>query len=215
MPLLYTTFMALTDKDGHPLSQQEVMEKVQVRLKTIWLELVTGFLWGIVGYIPSHTIRNFFYRLSGISIGRGSTLHMRARIYYPAGIKIGQDTIIGEQAVLDGRQQLKGSQGGLEIGDHVDIASQVMLWTSEHDLSSTTMQAREEKVRIADYVFIGPRAIILPGVSIGRGAVVAAGAVVTKNVPAGEIVAGIPAKSIGQRPLKDLNYQLGRARLFQ
>ncbi|KKQ96441.1 MAG: Acetyltransferase, partial [Candidatus Woesebacteria bacterium GW2011_GWA1_39_12] len=70
-------------------------------------------------------------------------------------------------------------------------------------------------VEIKDYVFIGPRAIILPGVSIGRGAVVAAGAVVTKNVPDFAIVGGVPAKVIGERKNKNLNYRLGRARLFQ
>ncbi|MCR4305614.1 MAG: acyltransferase, partial [Candidatus Daviesbacteria bacterium] len=70
-------------------------------------------------------------------------------------------------------------------------------------------------VEIGDYVFIGPRAIILPGVKIGKGAVVAAGAVVTKNVQENMIVGGVPAEVIGERKVKDLHYKLGRARLFQ
>ncbi|MFI5205556.1 MAG: DapH/DapD/GlmU-related protein, partial [Candidatus Paceibacterales bacterium] len=65
------------------------------------------------------------------------------------------------------------------------------------------------------YVFIGPRAIILPGVKIGKGAVVAAGAVVTTSVKDFEIVGGVPAKVIGERKNKNPRYKLGRARLFQ
>ena len=70
-------------------------------------------------------------------------------------------------------------------------------------------------VRVGDYSFIGPRVIILPGVKIGTGAVVAAGAVVTKDVEDYAIVGGVPAVKIGERKNKNLHYKLGRARLFQ
>jgi len=190
-------------------------QKVIRRLNAISLELVTGFLWWGVGIVPSHHVRRFFYRLFGVKIGSGSTIHMLARIYDPRFLSIGKDTIIGERATLDGRRQLPNSRGGLTIGDHVDIASEVMIWTSEHDLRSPGFSAIEEPVTIEDYVFIGPRAIILPGVKIGRGVVVAAGAVVTKDVPPGVIVGGVPAKEIGRRPIENLSYRLGRARWFQ
>lgn len=189
--------------------------KILRRLSAIWLELVTGLLWWLVGYVPSHHFRRFFYRLSGMSIGSGSTIHMMARIYDPRHIIIGKDTIIGERASLDGRKQLPQSQGGLKIGNHVDIASEVMIWTSEHDINDPKMKAIEEKVEIGDYVFIGPRSIILPGIKIGEGAVVAAGAVVTKDVAPLSIVAGVPAKHIATRDKNALGYTLGRARWFQ
>ena len=195
--------------------RKTLSEKVVNRLKTIYLEFVTGFLWWGVGIIPSHHIRRFFYRLFGIKIGSGSTIHMMARMYDPRHIVIGEDTIIGEKATLDGRKQLPNSQGGLRIGNHVDIASEVMIWTSQHDIHTEDFGAIEAKVTIEDYVFIGPRAVILPGITIGRGAIIGAGAVVTKDVEPFSIVAGVPAKKIAERENKNPNYKLGRARLFQ
>ena len=207
--------MPITDKNGRVLNSSQIRSKAKRRVKTILLEIWTGFLWWGVGFLPFHCWRRFFYRLSGIKIGKGSTIHMMARIYYPSGIKIGTGTLIGEKATLDGRRQLENSRGGLEIGNHVDIASEVMIWTSEHDVKSSEMTTIEEKVTIGDYVFIGPRAIIMPGVKIGEGAVIAAGAIVTKDVAPYDIVAGVPAKVIDQRPQTASNYRLGRPRLFQ
>lgn len=195
--------------------RSSIAEKAVNRLATIWLEFMTGFLWWFVGEIPLHHVRRFFYRLSGMKIGTGTTIHMRARIYDPRHIVIGEDTVIGESATLDGRKQIKNSHGGLVIGNHVDIASDVMLWTSKHDMKSARFEPIEEKVVIEDYCFIGPRAIINPGITIGRGAVVAAGAVVTHDVVPLDMVAGIPAKPIAKRPASQLSYKLGRARWFQ
>jgi maltose O-acetyltransferase len=195
--------------------QNSLSAKIKRRLTAIYLEFITGFLWWCVGYIPSHHIRRFFYRLFGMQIGSGSTLHMMGRIYDPRHITIGRDTIIGERFSLDGRKQLHNSAGGLEIGDHVDIASEVMIWTSQHDITDQKFAAIEQKVTIEDYVFIGPRAIILPGVTIGKGAIVAAAAVVTKDVAPLSVVAGVPAQEISKRSPAALGYTLGRARWFQ
>lgn len=208
--MLYLVLMSTNSLTG----RKTITEKISSRLQAYYLEFITGFLWWHVGQIPFHTIRNFWYQLFGIKLGTGSTLHMGARIYDPRNIVIGDDTIIGEKATLDGRKQLANSDGGLEIGSHVDIASEVMIWTSQHDLSDPDFKPVEKKVIIEDYVFIGPRAIILPGVVLGKGSVVAAGAVVTKSVEPMSMVAGVPAKPIGTRT-SQLNYTLGRYRLFQ
>ena len=133
---------------------------------------------------------------------------MGASFFYLANIQIGTGTIIGGHVFLDGRDKLI-------IGNHVDIASGVMIYNSEHDINSEDFHAISAPVEIGDFVFIGPRAIILPGVKIGRGAVVAAGAVVTKDVTEDAIVGGGPAEGIGERKVKNLHYRLGRARLFQ
>lgn len=195
------------DKHGNELTFNQAISKIINRFYNYLLDFELMLL-RFVGHVPFHSIRNFFYKLAGIKIGKGSTFHMWASFFEPKNIKIGEDTIIGDHAFLDGRSDLV-------IGSHTDIASYVMIYNSEHDLESRDFTAREEKVEIGDYVFIGPRAIILPGVRIGNGAVVAAGAVVTKDVEESKIVGGVPAKEIGERSSKNLNYKLGRARLFQ
>jgi len=208
--LRYTAHMSTLfhDKQGRELSTQQASRKVMNRFASIWLEFVTGFLWWGVGEIPLHHVRRFFYRLAGVKIGAGSTVHMRVRLYDPSHIIIGRDTIIGERVVLDGRAELK-------IGNHVDIATGAMIFNSQHDIRNADFAPIEAPVTIEDYVFIGPNAILLPGVTIGRGAVVGAGAVVTKNVEPMSIVGGVPAKEIGNRQLEKLDYRLGRARWFQ
>lgn len=182
--------------------------KVSNRIRTILLEITNCFLIWIVGFVPSHHIRRFFYRLAGMKIGRGSTIHMAASVYNSKKIKIGKDSIIGEWAVLDGRDKLI-------IGDHVDIATGVMIYNCEHSVNDPDFKAVCSPVEIGDYVFIGPRAIILPGVTIGKGAVVGAGAVVTKDIAEFTIVGGVPAQVIGERQNKNPQYTLGRAAWFR
>ena len=104
--------------------------------------------------------------------------------------------------------------GGIQIGNAVSISSEVLILTADHDPGSTDFAGRNRKVIIEDYVWIGTRAMILPGVTIGRGAIVAAGAVVSKNVEPFTVVAGVPAQCIKKRR-QDINYRLNYHRLFQ
>lgn len=199
------------DKTGEKLTTEQASRKILNRLYNYVLDFELMIIrW--IGHIPSHLLRKLFYKLAGMKIGRGSTVHMWANFFEPSGIQIGDDTIVGDHAFLDGRASLR-------IGNHVDIASSVMIYNSEHNVDDNDFaiieKVIEEPVDIEDYVFIGPRVIILPGVKIGKGAVVGAGAVVTKDVQDFAIVGGVPAKVIGERLNKNPNYQLGRARLFQ
>lgn len=197
----------MKDRTGKNLNSQEVFQKTITRIKTICLEFWLMIL-RFVGFVPIHSIRKIFYIASGINMPFNSTIHIGANFFNPSNITIGKDTIIGDHCFLDGRAKLN-------IGNHVGIASQVLIYNDEHDIHSDNYENSFGPVEIGDYVFIGPRAIILPNIKIGKGAVVAAGAVVTKNIPDFEIWGGIPAQKIANRLNKNPNYKLGRAMLFQ
>lgn len=199
--------LTFKDRMGRNLSLTQAMSRIGSRLYSYIVDIELLIL-RVTGMIPVHTFRYLIYLAAGIKIGKGSHIHMGAQFFYPSGVSIGEDSIVGANAFLDGRDKLK-------IGNHVDIASEVMIYNSEHDINSEDFRATFEPVEIGDYAFIGPRAIILPGVKIGKGAVVGAGAVVTHDVPEYAIVGGVPAVVIGERKLKNLHYRLGRARLFQ
>lgn len=199
--------LVFSDKTGQRLSFEEARKKMVNRVYNWWLDFK---LWLVdsAGLSPFWFWRRFFYHWAGLKIGRGSKIHVFARFFEPKNIVIGQGSIVGEGVFLDGRDKLT-------IGDHVDIASEVMIYNSEHQIADPEFKAITAPVEIGDYVFIGPRAIILPGIKIGKGAVVAAGAVVTKDVLAGEVVGGVPARKIKERKVDNLHYRLGRTRLFQ
>lgn len=198
----------MKDRNGKKLSLKEISQKIINRIKTICLEFWLLIL-RIVSFIPLHFVRKFFYLISGIKIPIfSSTIHMGANFFNPKNISIGKDTIIGDHCFLDGRDSLK-------IGNHVGIASQVLIYNDQHNVHDNNYDNSFGPVEIGDYVFIGPRAIILPNVKIGKGAVVAAAAVVTKDIPDFEVWAGVPAKKINDRRITNPSYKLGRPMLFQ
>ncbi len=200
--------LVFTDKHGRSLSIAIAFKKAFVRIFNWYLDFALFVIHCVSQHVPVWTIRKLVFKIAGVKIGKGAMIHMGAKFFSPGGVTIGSDTMVGEKCFMDGRDTLV-------IGDHVDIASEVMIYNSEHDISSPDFVAVNQSVEIGDYVFIGPRAIILPGVTIGKGAIIAAGAVVTKDVEEFTMVGGVPAKVIGERHIKDLNYKLGRARLFQ
>lgn len=200
--------ISFTDKHGNVLSYSQAYGKIFNRFGNWIVDFKLFVIHSVSLHVPFHSLRKIVFRLSGVKIGSGSSVHMGCKFFNPRGVTIGKDTIIGSNAFLDGRDKLV-------IGDHVDIASEVMIYNSEHDIENEFFEAKNSPVEIGDYVFIGPRVVILPGVKIGEGAIVAAGAVVTKDVGERDIVGGVPAKVIAERKLKDFHYRLGRPRLFQ
>lgn len=149
--------------------------------------------------VPSHTFRLTFYRqFMGQQIGPRSSVHMGAYIDAVGGLTVGARSTVNRNCRIDTR-------GGVVIGSDVTIASEVTVLTADHNVNSPTFEGRQRSVTIGDHAFVGTRAMILPGVSIGTGAVVAAGAVVTRDVVAYTIVAGVPARVVGTRNA-DLRY---------
>ena len=118
----------------------------------------------------------------------------------PQRIVIGKNSVINNGCLLDGR-------GGLEIGENVNVAFDVHIYTMAHDYNDPHFAGVFAPVRIDDYAWLSSRSTVLPGVTVGRGAVVAAGAVVTKDVAPRAVVAGVPARTIDHRN-DDLDYQL-------
>ena len=175
-------------------------------LNEIWGDLRLYVLC-MVGYVPSHRIRNFFYRCYGVRLARNSALHWRARFFSPENLCIGEHCTLGNDGFYDARD-------GITIGNCVNISAEVRLYTREHNIDDPYFGERGGPITIRYYACIGSRVTILPGVEIGEGAVVASGAVVTKNVAPYTLVGGVPAKFIRDRP-RDLRYKLGYAKRFQ
>ena len=145
-----------------------------------------------ISHIPAYWIRHWYLRhVLGIAIGSNSTVHMGC-FFTGRRIEIGHDTVINRNSYLDGR-------GGLSIGSYVAISPESYILSLDHDPFSPTFNAVARPVVIEDYVWVGARAMLLPGVRLGKGCVVGAGAVVTKDLAEFSIAAGVPASVIGQR----------------
>jgi acetyltransferase-like isoleucine patch superfamily enzyme len=151
------------------------------------------YLAEAAGWLPSNRVRCLLWGVLGVKIGPSTSIHRNCRFYRPSCVRVGAHCVILRDVLLDGRR-------GVTIGDNVNVSEGVMVFSLQHDMNSAAFAATGGTVRIEDHVFIGARAIILPRVTIGRGAVVGAGAVVTKDVAPLRIVGGVPAREIGTRP---------------
>lgn len=151
--------------------------------------------------LPSRTIRHCYLRLWLRGFGRGAGVQRGCRFLNGRKVRLAERVIINFGCLVDGRHY------DIEIGANATIGPDATILSLGHDPNSPDFKEMGGPVRIGARVWIGYRAIVLPGVTIGEGAVVAAGAVVSRDVEPLAIVAGVPARVIGQRN-GDLRYQL-------
>jgi len=155
----------------------------------------------VISRVPSYSIRHAWYRnVLGVELGRGAGVHLGCYIWYygPSSLRRERLLVIGDRSRIN-RDCCLDARGGLRIGNDVSISPRVTILTAEHPPDDEEFRVQTKPVTIEDHVFIGMHAIILPGVTLRAGAMVAAGAVVTRDVPPLAIVGGVPARTIGHR----------------
>lgn len=171
-------------------------------MKTILLQckfLLVEFLNVSYLLIPN-PLRNWNLRLFGIRIGGGkSCIHRGCKFFHVGKMSVGQNTVINFGCYLDNRR-------GIYIGNNVGIAHNTKIYTLGHDLNDSQFKTKGAPVSIEDNVFIFSNALIMPGITIGEGAIVLAGSVVTKDVEPWTIVGGNPARKIRNRG-HDVDYK--------
>ena len=192
------------------LIMQKKILSIYIR-SSYFFKFVKGIIFeqilnNILPCIPFWNIRRIYLRSIGINVGKETFISKDTYFMSPRLFSIGDNSDINRECLLDAR-------GGLIIGNNVSISHRVNIVTGSHKINSPNFTEIDKKVTIEDYVWLGIGCTILPGVTIGKGAVVCAGAVVTKNVPPFSIVAGIPAIKINERR-KDISYKCKWDTLF-
>lgn len=157
----------------------------------------------VVNRIPLASARMRAYQALGVRLAdpRSGVIMLRTEVFKPGRLELGPRSIVGRHCLLDAR-------GGIRIGADVNVSSYARLMTAKHRVDDPDFEAAFEPAVLGDRVWVALGATVLGGVTIGEGAVVAAGAVVTKEVDPYTIVGGVPARPIGERP-RDLRYRLG------
>ncbi len=151
-------------------------------------------------WMPFFVLKNVLLRALGVNIGRGSVIHTPARFFGMRRISIGENSVINYGCYLDNRV-------GIRIGSNVSIAHDTKIYTLGHDIDDPFFATKGKEVVIGDFACIFSNVLIMPGVTLGKGCVVYAGSVVTKDVGDYEVVGGNPARFIRHRS-KDLRYKL-------
>lgn len=165
---------------------KKVKQKI-LQLKTYTFNVVVNVFASSI-LMPTK-IRYYIYKLCGI---KTETMNLRPRSFYMPNVTIGKNSFINSYCYLD-------TFSPIEIGDNVSIAMGVYVITSSHKIGDSerrAITAYGKPIKIGNGCWIGARSTILPGVTIGQGCIIAAGAVVNKDCEPNGLYAGVPAKRI-------------------
>jgi acetyltransferase-like isoleucine patch superfamily enzyme len=158
---------------------------LQIKFLLVWfLNSTSNFV-----FLP---IRKYYYRCFGINIGRHSTIHRNAHFFHIGKFKMGRNSTINFNCYIDNRR-------GIQIGNNVGIAHNCKIYTLGHDINDEFFRTKGGMVTIKDNVFIFANVIIMPNLTIGEGAVILPGSIVTKDIEPYTIVCGTPAIKIKNR----------------
>lgn len=180
---------------GHYQNRHSLKSKVA---RVIWNVVWTCFFQTTPRGNLFRRWRIFLLKMFGADIRWTSNVLSSCRIWQPWKLRMGDYSCLS--AGVDCY-----SVDEVVIGDQVVVSQGVKLCTAGHDITSRTMELTHQPIRIESNAWIAAWSIILPGVTIGEGAVVAAGAVVTKDIEPWTVVGGNPVKVITKRVLDDSN----------
>jgi putative colanic acid biosynthesis acetyltransferase WcaF len=149
------------------------------------------------GWVPVSAIKSATLRLFGARIGKGVYIKPGIRIKFPWYLSVGDHCWLGEDVWID-------NLAAVTIGSHVCLSQGAYLCTGNHDWKTSNMKLFRRPITLEDGSWIGAKAIVCPGVVVGREAIVTVGSVVTRDVPGHQIWAGNPARFLRHRdPLPD------------
>ena len=179
--------MAQKGRDQSPWTFKEA---VLTRLwKSVWLVTCR---WTPKCFNPW---RLWVLRFFGASIHGAPFVYASSKIYAPFLLKLSDKTTLGPESIIY-------NLGPITLGERVTVSQNAYLCNGSHDLEDPGLPLLVGNMIVGDDVFIGARAFVLPGVSVGEGAVVGACAVVTKDVEPWTVVAGNPARVVKKRALR-------------
>ena len=162
--------------------------------------IVRQVLWYFVGQpllrswlIPFSRVKVVVLRTFGASIGRGVRIKPGVKVKFPWRLTVGHHCWLGEDLWIDNLAEVR-------IGAHCCLSQGVYLCTGSHDWSRDTFDLIIGPITIHDHAWIGAKAVVAPGLTVGEGAVLGLGSVATKSLDPWTIYLGSPAQSARQRP---------------